>query len=227
MAAAILYFGRDILECFPLLRRRGHSIHFFERAASPDQLRQAGIEYDLVSSADIESDECRHAAEEARALLLVPSIFFQTRTAIQLPRPEPQSANEDHSHHDLVISTDKLPQVWMPELEALIEKGRRLRSASKRIIANSIRLQFETAAAIEKTHLEMRRAKLQPEQNVASSAISNVLPDRVLRCKACGADFVFSTAEQLFSQVHNSLDPPEICQNCMTLGPMRDGQSRS
>lgn len=215
MASAILHFGREIEERFRFLRRRGNFIHCVQNAVDLDQLHQSGIEFDLVSSTDVEKEDCAVAAEEARRHLLVPAILFQVQAVNPLQRAAQKLAKSaSPSDYDLVIRANESPEFWIPKLDGLVALGQRLRGASNRLVSNSIQLRQETAAVIEQTEMEIERARSQLEQSDMSSRIPNMLSDRILKCRSCGENFVFPAGEQLLLQLHRFRSVPERCGRC-------------
>jgi Probable zinc-ribbon domain len=214
LAAAILHFGQEIDECFPLLRQRGYSIHCVQNVFDLHQARQSGAGYDLVSSTNVENSDSWVAADEARKHLLVPAILFHVKADLQSPQGKLGSAKFENSDYDLVIPADESSQCWIPKVNELVSLGQRLRGASKRLIANSKQFRQETAFAIEKTRLEIERAKAQLEQNDLSLPIPNMLADRILKCKSCGESFVFHAGEQLSFQLHRLMHVPDKCSRC-------------
>lgn len=214
MTAAILHFGKEIEMCFSRFRGQGYSIHCVQNAIDFHEARHLGLDYDLVSSADSESEDCWLAADEARKSLLVPAILFRTWTQIQPLRVEDRPPGIDPADYDLVIPADALPHVWIPRLDGLIALGRRLRLASQKIIANSVRLRQETSTVIDRTHLEIERAKSLCEEIDVFKPIPNMLADRILKCQSCGENFVFLAGEQLLTQLRDAMNVPVLCDNC-------------
>ncbi len=214
MTAAILHFGKEIDVCFPHLRSQGYSVHCVKKATDYDEVGDSNFEYDLVSSTDSESEDCWVAADEARKSLLVPAILFLTRTQMQRLRVHDRSAEVDPSDYDLTIPEDASPHVWIPKLDELIALGRRLRLASQKIIANSVRLRQEASLVIGKTHIEIGRAKSLCEEIDVLKPIPNMLADRILQCRSCGQNFVFPAGEQLLTQLRDNTDVPALCDNC-------------
>jgi hypothetical protein len=214
MAAAILHFGQEIDEYFPFLRQRGYSIHCVQSAIDFNCVSQSKRSYDLVSSTDVENATSCLAAEEARRHLLAPAILFQMRSALHLPQIKQRTASSRTSDYDLVIATDELMQSWIPKLENLVSLGKRLRGASKRLVANSIQLKQEASVVIERTQIAIERARLQREKNHVSMPIPNMLADRILKCKCCGDNFVFPAGEQLLFHMHSLRHVPDKCSRC-------------
>jgi hypothetical protein len=214
MAAAILHFGQEIDECFPLLRQRGYSIHCVQNGFDLHHARQSGAGYDLVSSTDIENEDSWLAADEARKHLLVPAILFHVKADLQSPQGKQGLAESEDSDYDLVIQADDSSQCWIARVDELVLLGQRLRGASQRLTANSKQLRQQAAITIEKTRMEIERAKAQFEQNHLSLPIPNMLADRILKCKSCGESFVFHAGEQLLFQLHRLSHVPDKCSRC-------------
>lgn len=213
MAVAILHFGHEIDECFPLLRQRGYSIHCVQSADFRCAC-QSETSYDLVSSTDVQNEDNCLAAEEARRHLLVPAILFQVRSALHLPQIKERLAKSRTSDYDLVIAAGDLPQSWIPKLEDLVALGNRLRGASKRLVANSIKLRHEASTLIEQAQIAIERVGLQREQNQMSTPIPNKLADRILKCTSCGESFVFTAGQQLLFHMHSLRHVPDKCSRC-------------
>lgn len=211
MPAAILHFGKEIDECFPRFRRHGYRIHCFQSAMDFQEIGQTSIDYDLVSSTDSEDKECLLSADGTRKSLLVPAVLFRTRVATPAFPALDSSAMVDTSDYDLVIPTDAPPEAWIPRLDALILLGRRLRDASRRIVANSVRLSQE---AITKRAHEIGGANRLCEQIDVSKRIPNLLADRILKCRSCGTNFVFPAGEQLLTHLRDAAKIPAICNKC-------------
>jgi len=79
-----------------------------------------------------------------------------------------------------VIQADDSSQCWIASVDELVLLGQRLRGASQRLTANSKQLRQQAAITIEKTRMEIERAKAQFEQNHLSLPIPNMLADRIL-----------------------------------------------
>ena len=214
MPAAILHFGREIEECFPLLRRSGYSIDCCQDDIDFGQVRQGEVDYDLVSSSDIESEMNWVAAERAREYFLVPAVLFQAGSGTRTSRTKRQVAKAETSDYDLVIPADEGVESWIPEIDDVIARGGRLRGATRRIIANSIQLRQETARVTGRTNREIERAKSLCEQDYLSRPISNMLADRVIQCRSCGESFVFTAGEQLLFQLRRAMHVPDKCGKC-------------
>jgi len=212
MPSAILHFGKEIDECFPQFRRHGYTIHCFQSAIDFREIGQTSTDYDLVSSADSEDKECLLAADHTRKSLLVPAVLFRTRVATPVFPAIDSSAMVDTSDYDLVIPTDAPTKVWIPRLDALISLGRRLRDASRRIVANSARLRQD--AITERAHQEIGRANWLCEQIDVSRRIPNLLADRILKCTSCGTNFVFPAGEQLLMHFRDGMNVPLVCDEC-------------
>ncbi|MBS1801948.1 MAG: zinc-ribbon domain containing protein [Acidobacteria bacterium] len=210
MSAAILHFGEEIDDCFSRLRQTGYLVHCSQQALDFDQLRRRETVYDLVSSSDLESEDCWLAAAEARKYLLVPSIFFQAASA----GAERQIARVEASEYDLTIPTSQRYESWISGLDELIARGRRLRRASHRIVANSRELRRETTTFMERTNVDIARAKSLREYSDVSKPILNMLADRILKCRLCGEDFVFTAGEQLMFQLRWAMHAPDQCRKC-------------
>lgn len=210
MLAAILHFGEEIDESFSHLRRAGYAVHCSQQALGIDQLRRRETVYDLVSSSDLESEDCWLAASEARKHLLVPSIFFLAASA----SAERQIAIVEASEYDLTIATSQRHESWISGLDELIARGRRLRRASERIIANSRQLSREAATVVERNNAEIGRAKSLREYSDVSRPILNMLADRIVKCRLCGEDFVFTAGEQLMFQLRWAMHAPDQCRKC-------------
>lgn len=144
--AEILHFGREV-ECFPLLRSRGYSIHRFDEAIDFSQLRRSRVDYDLVSLTEMESERFSSAATQAREVLLVPAVLFRMRTAIVGRELERRAAGPGTSDYDLEFSASEPEGVWLGALDDLVARGRRLRGAAERIVARSLELRQESEKA--------------------------------------------------------------------------------
>ncbi|WP_109487997.1 zinc-ribbon domain containing protein [Occallatibacter savannae] len=205
---AILHFGREV-ECFPFLRSRGYTIDFFQHSIDFRAIRKSAVEYDLVSLAEAASERLLGAATEARERLLVPAILFRT----SIEGAEAGSASRG-SDYDMEFLPDEPAGIWISELDDLVARGRRLRRATKRIVARSVELREASARVIEKTRLEIERAKQLSDSNEMMKPIANMLADRLLACRRCGESFVFTAGEQLLFQLRGAERMPERCGRC-------------
>ena len=214
MSAAILHFGREIDECFPNLRQRGYSVQCSLDGNDLHHGRHGSAVYDLVSSSNLETVKSWNAASTARKHLLVPSILFQTPSAGRNPQTDRQFSEAETSDYDLVIPANKSPEHWIHQLADLIARGRRLRRASERIVANSRKSLSETAKTIARAGPAVGRATSLREHNDVLKPILNLLADRVLMCKSCGEKFVFTAGEQLMCQLRWAMHMPDRCRKC-------------
>lgn len=212
MTAAILHFGPEV-ECFSFLRSKGYSIHSFQDSIDLRQIRKSRVEYDLVSVSEMESELLLLAATEAREHFLAPAILFRVRASIEKRHVELRSLGPSTSEYDLEFLPDDPLGTWISELDDLVACGRRLRRATKRIVARSLALGHESAKVITKGQ-EIERAKLPSDANDMSKPIANMLADRILNCSKCGESFVFTAGEQLLFQLRGAERMPERCGRC-------------
>jgi hypothetical protein len=165
LAARVIHYGADDCHRLMVLRSAGYSV---EDCRSLVQLRDRlarGAPADALLLSDAEGEEPNEAIALARTQSAAPVILFRSTTL----------AYED-TGVDLIVHSLTPPEVWLPDVDALIEKCRASRAKSEALIQKSAQMRHESAPAREHFPAERGRSSREPERNARASAIGTLLP---------------------------------------------------
>jgi CxxC-x17-CxxC domain-containing protein len=211
VATTIIHFGEELYDRFSPLRDAGYSIFRYEKLLAFREVLQSGTGHDAVSLADLKQGESPLVIQTARTYSRAPLILFRTGNVI--PFPASDSKENAGFEFDLVIPPAP-PSTWISDVEELIARSRQLLRQSQQLSENSVQLCQEAPAVRAKTQFEKRRAQLQRARCGLSVAASPSLVDKLLKCTACGAEFVFTAGEQAFFQTRKFANDPKSCKQC-------------
>jgi hypothetical protein len=166
MAARVIHFGPDDCHRLMVLRSAGYSV---DDCGSLLQLR-ACLASGAIPDALLMSDGGPVMPEEAIALarthVSLPVILFRNTTLTY-----------EESGIDLVVPSLTPPEIWLIEVEGLIEKSRTLRTVSESLIDRSARHRREVADAVDRSRAERVRSKQERARNVRFQANPSILPN--------------------------------------------------
>jgi CxxC-x17-CxxC domain-containing protein len=216
MASSILHFGEELSQRFPILRNAGYSVHRCGTFLEFRDALQSGMEHDAISLSDLEEDASPLAVLAARTHSPAPVILFRTRNLIALPggcepAGTPALAEADF---DLVVPPFASARAWVSDLASLITRSRAIVHQSQRFREQSALVRREAQAAREKFRAERERGAVERARNTVPAIGWPTLIDRFLHCANCGAEFVFSAAEQLFFVERGFVNDPRRCKKC-------------
>jgi hypothetical protein len=137
MPTRVIHFGPDDCHRRMVLQTAGYSV---DECHSLSELRArllSGAALDAVLMSDVEGLAPEDAATLARMHCCVPVVLFRGT-----------NLSYEDSEFDLVIHALTPPDVWLNEVDALIEKSRAARDGSKVLTGRSIELPGGSKIAI-------------------------------------------------------------------------------
>ena len=158
MAAKVIHYGADDCHRLMVLRSAGYSV---DECHSLVQLRDRlarGAQPDALFLSDTEGVEPIEAMALARTQSSAPVILFRSTTL----------AYED-TGVDLIVHTLTPPEVWLEEVDALIEKCRASRAKSQALIQRSAQLRRESPAARQQFRAGPVHSRRESERNARVS----------------------------------------------------------
>jgi CxxC-x17-CxxC domain-containing protein len=212
MGGNILHYGEELSDRFSVLRRAGYYIDRFDKIVEFRQALQSEVSHQAVSLSEVEEGESRLAILAARTYSRAPLILFHSSKVISFPAGI--KAEDQKSDFDLVVPANVSSSTWISEFEQLIESSREILGRSQRIREESALLRRDAATVREKSRFERQRSESELLRSATLIAASAPLADRILMCGTCGEEFVFTTGEQLFFQLHKFSNVPKHCQKC-------------
>ncbi len=216
MASSILHFGEELSHRFPILRNAGFSIHRCESFLEFRDALQSGFVHDAVSLSDLEEGATPLAALAARTHSTAPLILFRTRSVVAFTaggEPAVTTALPE-AGFDLIVPPFASARAWVGDVASLIARSRSILRQSQRFREQSALLRQDAESEREKSRAERERAQRECARKGVLSTGWPVLIDRFLCCTNCGAEFVFSAAEQLFFEERGFLNDPKRCKKC-------------
>ncbi len=165
MAAKVIHYGADDCHRLMVLRSAGYSV---DECHSLVQLRDClarGAQADALLLSDAEGVVPNDAIALARTQSSAPVVLFRSTTL----------AYED-TGVDLIVHSLTPPEVWLEEVDALLEKCRASRAKSQALFQKSVQLRREPAAAREHFSAERVRSRRESERNASFSRSDTFLP---------------------------------------------------
>jgi CxxC-x17-CxxC domain-containing protein len=216
MASSILHFGEELSHRFPILRNAGYAVRRCGTFLEFRDALQSGMEHDAISLSDLEEDASPLAIAAARTHSPAPVILFRTRNLIAFPGGSepagtPAFAETDF---DLVVPPFASARAWVGDIAALITSSRSILRHSQWIRGQSALIRQDAQAVREKSRTERERGEVERARNALPAIGWPNLVDRLLHCANCGAEFVFSAAEQLFFVERGFINDPRRCKKC-------------
>lgn len=114
MLAKVIHFGPDYCHRMMVLRSAGYAVEDCESLLQLGTCLSAGASADAVLMSDGEGVSLREAATVARSHSALPLILFRNTN-------QPY----DEALFDLVVQSLTPPEVWLNDVDALIERARR------------------------------------------------------------------------------------------------------
>lgn len=148
MAARVIHFGPDDCHRMMVLRSAGYSI---DDCRSLIQLREclaAGAIADALLMSDAAEVEPREAIALAKTHVSLPVVLFRST-----------NLTYEESGADLVVHCLTPPEVWLGEVDALIEKSRVLRAAPQAFALKSAERRRESALLVVKSRAEREQSR--------------------------------------------------------------------
>lgn len=148
MAARVIHFGSDDCHRLTVLRSAGFAV---AECSSLSQFRKAlkAVENpDAVCVVEGNGVKPEAVGEMARANCSAPVVLFRT-----------SYRNSEEAHFDLIVPTLTPPEIWLREIETLINRSRKLQARSLVLIENGREIRRESAAAREKSQAERARSR--------------------------------------------------------------------
>jgi len=165
MAATVIHFGCDDCHRLMVLRTAGYSVDDCQSLVQlRDRLAQGG-EADALLLSDAEGVSPSEAIAVAKSQSSAPVILFRSTTL----------AYED-SAVDLIVHSLTPPEIWLQEVDAIIEKSRAIRAESVALVGQTRQLRRESAAAREQSRAEQARSRRECERNERFSLADTFLP---------------------------------------------------
>lgn len=167
MPARVIHFGPDDCHRLMVLRSAGYAV---DDCHSLVQLRSC-LANDAAPDALVTSDAEGFEPKEAIALV-------KTRASIPVVLFRSTNLACEDSDVDLVVNCLTPPELWLGEVDALIEKRRGVRPPTEQPVDPSSQLRRESAAARNRPRVERQRAKFECAHNAGSVADELFLPQR-------------------------------------------------
>jgi hypothetical protein len=165
LAARVIHYGADDCHRLMVLRIAGYSV---DECHSLVQLRDClarGGQVDALLLSDSEGIEPNEAIALARTHSSAPVILFRSTTL----------AYQD-TGVDLIVHTLTAPEVWLEEVDALIEKCWASRAESQGLIQEAALLRREPAAAREHFRAGPARLRRESERNARVLRSDTIMP---------------------------------------------------
>ncbi len=113
MTAKVIHFGPDYCHRMMVLRSAGYTVEDCETLLELDTSLAAGDSADAVLMSDGEGVSAREAVAVARSRSTLPLILFRNTNQAY-----------EEGGFDLVVQSLTPPEVWLNEVDALIERAR-------------------------------------------------------------------------------------------------------
>ncbi len=165
LAARVIHFGADDCHRLMVLRTAGYSV---DDCPSLVQLRESlakDAATDALLMSDAEGVLPNEAIALARTKLSVPVILFRSTTLAY-----------QETGVDLIVHPLTPPEIWLPEVEALIERSRVIRARAETLAGQAAQLRRESAAAREWSRAERARSRREYVRNTAFSPTDPFVP---------------------------------------------------
>jgi hypothetical protein len=137
MDARVIHFGPDDCHRVMVLRSAGYSIADCRSMVQLRDCLDGGATADALLTSDAEDFQPQEAIALAKTHVSLPVILFRTTTL-----------SYEESGVDLVVHCLTPPEVWLNEVDALIEKSRAMRARSQVFAGKSAQLRRESALAV-------------------------------------------------------------------------------
>jgi len=148
MAAKIIHFGPDDCHRAMVLRSAGYSV---DDCTSLVQLRAclaAGAMADALLLTDAQDLQPQEAIAMARSESSLPVVLFRSTN---------QSYEETGA--DLIVHCLTPPEVWLNEVEGVIERSRAIRARSQSLTRQSEQLRRESEVIVRNVRAERERSR--------------------------------------------------------------------
>ena len=158
MAARVIHFGADDCHRLMVLRSAGYSVDDCRSLVELRDSLAGGAAADALLMSDGDGVKPNEAIALAQRHSLAPVILFRsTNLAYQ------------ETGVDLVIDSLTPPEVWLREVDALIEKSRAFRPRSQALANQSAQFRRESAAVRERSRAERAGSRREFERNTRFS----------------------------------------------------------
>jgi hypothetical protein len=154
MAAKVIHFGPDECHRLMVLRSAGYSVEDCRSLAELRAILDAGAAADALLMSDAEGVDPQEAIAVARSRESLPVVLFRST-----------NLTYQESGIDLVVHCLTPPEVWLNQMDSLIERSRILRAQSKALVDQSAQLRRESAAVRGWSRSERRRSRVECARN--------------------------------------------------------------
>jgi hypothetical protein len=159
MPARVIHFGPDDCHRLMVLRSAGYAVDDCHSLVELRTTLANDAAPDALVTSDAEGFEPKEAIALVKTRASIPVVLFRSTNL----------ACED-SGVDLVVHCLTPPEVWLSEVDALIEKCRGARPRSERPVNPSAQLRRESSAARNRPRVERQRAKFECARNAGPFA---------------------------------------------------------
>lgn len=143
MAARIIHIGADTCHRLPVLESAGYLVHLCLSVLQLQEVFAAEEQLDAVLISEAGGLKHQEAALLARSRCSAPIVLFRDT-----------QRNFTESAFDLVVPVLEPPDVWLAEVEALIQRSQGLQAQSRQLCEESAVLRQETAVLRAKSRQE-------------------------------------------------------------------------
>ena len=165
LAARVIHFGADDCHRLMVLRSAGYSVDDCRSMVQLHDRLAKGDATDALLMSDAEGVEPNEAIALARTHSSAPVILFRSTTLAY-----------QETGVDLIVHSLTPPEVWLPEVDALIERSQAVRARSEALAGHSTQLRRESAAAVERSRAEYARSRRENARNSGFSPTEAMLP---------------------------------------------------
>ena len=158
MAARVIHFGPDDCHRLMVLQSAGYAVSDCRTLVQLRTCLATADPADALLTSDAEALEPKEAIALAKTRASLPVVLFRSTNL----------AYED-SGVDLIVNCLTPPEVWLQEVNALIEKSRAIR-------AQSVQLRRESIAARNRSRAERQRSRRECARNAEFSVNELFLP---------------------------------------------------
>ena len=167
MGARVIHYGPDDCHRVMVLRSAGYSTSDCRSLVQLRECLDRGATADALLMSDAEDFQPQEAIALAKAHLSLPVILFRSTTLTY-----------EESGVDLVVHCLTPPEIWLNEVDVLIERSRTLRAQSQALGRKSAQLRRESALQVVRSRAERKRSRQETSRPLPRqlSAVDPMLP---------------------------------------------------
>lgn len=159
MAARVIHFGPDDCHRLMVLRTAGYAVDDCRSLLQLSTCLATGHAADAMVTSDSDGLEPTQAIELVKTRTFIPVVLFRSTNLAY-----------EESGIDLVVNCLTPPEIWLREVDKLIERSRAIRAQSQQLIDQSVQLRRESAAARDRARAERQRSLRERARNPEFSA---------------------------------------------------------